>query len=175
MASLSPPTIPEAIQSLLDQAEFLASIEEDHKPCLASQTHVPSDSWWSWFQRRYNQENSEKTKLHIRKVCTDMAQTYTAYKGTIYGNIILSSMLRLRVGLQRLVVTYSKIVAVRGHINNSIITLDLCIPADVKTQHGIGSPSSPQGAESEVKAPAIPLPATATPPATPPGTPPAFS
>lgn len=142
MASINPPTIPVALQRLFADAGFLSCAQDNQKPCIGNRYYV-GNSALGFLLRRWERENVDRTKTFIRSTCEEILQNLIQYKSTDFYDIILTKMLKLRVGLTKISHSYRADVTAQDHINDSIMILDMKIPEHIKIIYGISTVTRP--------------------------------
>lgn len=136
MSDINPPVIPVALQRIFEDAGFIGAAQDGYKPNIRAKYYTQADSWVGWALRHFHGENADKTKLFVRNTCEAMSQALEQYKSTKFRAIILEKMIRLRIGVSKIVETYKSDINAKAHLEDSILILDMCIPEEIKIKYG---------------------------------------
>ena len=124
--------IPQQLQSLFTEMSFIASAKPGVKLCFKNKRHVDANSWFSIIYRTwYNESQGGRGNDIIRKCCEEAVQTYKQYKDTIFADLILDRMIKMRDGIVIIKTTYENDetkISVCSHLDISITILHMILP-----------------------------------------------
>ncbi|MNK66305.1 hypothetical protein D3C87_856210 [compost metagenome] len=99
-------SIPNDIQKILIELEFIAQIQNDCKVNIAGRSVVPTDSWMGSIKRAIAQEGRNGTAIFVDNIVDDAIEAIDRYRHTIYVDAILSALERSIDGIRNLENTY---------------------------------------------------------------------
>lgn len=133
----NPPTIPIQLSSLFDDMGFIAMNPDGSKPCIKGRYYADGSTWKGWIMRRWDGEKPERTMVFIRKTCEAASQAVIQYQHTVFFDIIISKIVKLRDGILYVRKAYDSNIVAKNSFDDSIMLLDLRLPTSVKIQMGV--------------------------------------
>jgi hypothetical protein len=134
--------IPEAQSRLYERTDFIVRVGEDEKPCFKTGQHVKRGTMHQKWVRFNTESNSDLTG-RLKAITTELTQSLTSYPHL--KEITMNKIIDFRNALVRIGDTYTNDGKpnVSDKINGYILTLDMCIPVEIKSKFAIPKMPNP--------------------------------
>jgi hypothetical protein len=104
---MSASSIPTPLREILTKLEYLSMIQQGTKPCINNLTFVHSSSWMGSIRRLFAGESAKHTLMMIDNAIEETIRALEEYKQTDFVGLIVNSLDRAKVGINKLGETYA--------------------------------------------------------------------
>ena len=117
--------VPEPVQQLLVQLEFLALIEKNLKPNMGDMTFSDSNSYLDSLWRMLRREGREKNMVFLEEVVKNALSLFEESRDEEWHHLLGDALSRARDGIRNLLVTYDNRPKVKAQVLVLLNMIDL--------------------------------------------------
>lgn len=117
-------SIPQGLQVLLRDLEFIGQITRGYKPCFSSRSIV-EDTFMGRAYRHWNSEDRIVTMTKIEEIVGRTIDEISNHQNTNFISILINAFAKARNGIETLLTTYQKDPDIRSRINVQLQNIDL--------------------------------------------------